>query len=202
MATDPTPLTPQPEGPTEDQVIAGHSYDGIKEYDNPMPRWWVWLFWVTVAWSVVYVPLVHFTGTLDTYEADLAEQTARLAAIRADYERAYPTFEPTEEALARFVESDASVAAGAALFANVCAACHGAQGEGGIGPNLTDAYWIHDPSDLSVFELISKGILDKGMPPWEAALSGEERAQLVAYVQALDGTDVPGGKAPQGERVD
>lgn len=200
MADTPTPLTPQPEGPSDDQLIAGHSYDGIKEYDNPMPRWWVGMFWLTGIFAVAYGPLVHFTDVIDTYEVDLAQQTAALNARRAAYEAANPTFEATDEALEPFVASASAAEAGAVTYASVCAACHGAQGEGTIGPNLTDAYWIHGPSNLDIFNVLTHGVLDKGMPAWESALSAEDRANLVSYVRSLAGTDPPNAKEPQGER--
>ncbi len=199
MADTPTPLPQQPEGPSEDQLIAGHSYDGIKEYDNPMPRWWVGMFWLTGLFAVAYVPLVHFTDVIDTYQADLAEQTAALNARRAAYEAANPTFEASDEALESFVASASAAEAGAVTYASVCAACHGAQGEGLIGPNLADTYWLHGPSNLDIFNVITHGELEKGMPAWEAALSAEERANLVSYVRSLAGTDPPGAKEPQGE---
>ena len=180
-------------------VLPGHTYDGIKEYDNPMPRWWVVLFWVTILWSIAYVPGVHFWDWIDTYGDDLAEQDAALAARRAAYESANPTFAPDPETLAGFVGNAGAIEAGAVKYAAVCAACHGAQGEGLIGPNLADAYWIHGGSDVDIFNVLTHGVLEKGMPAWEAALSGEERAQVLAFIRSLEGTNLPGAKEPQGE---
>ena len=87
----------------------------------------------------------------------------------------------------------------ATLYQANCMPCHGAAGEGGIGPNLTDAYWIHGSTHLSMFEIVTDGVLEKGMTPWGSILSVEERAQIVAFVASLQGTNPPNAKAPQGE---
>ncbi len=180
-------------------LLAGHTYDGIKEYDNPMPRWWVATFWLTIVFSIAYVPAVHFFGWIDNYGDDLRQQTEKVAAVRAAYEQQNPTFEADEASLATFVQNASAVEAGGVIFQGVCAACHGEAGQGLIGPNLTDEYWIHGGSNTDIFRVLKEGVLDKGMPAWESQLSGEERAQLVAYVQSLAGTNPPGAKEPQGE---
>jgi cytochrome c oxidase cbb3-type subunit 3 len=94
------------------------------------------------------------------------------------------------------------VAAGGEMYQAVCAACHGDQGQGVIGPNLTDPYWIHGGTTVDIFTVISDGILSAGMPAWSAQYSPEERAQITAFVASLEGTDPPGAKAPQGELVE
>lgn len=184
------------------QVIAGHRYDGIREYDNPMPRWWVSIFWLTVVFSPIYVLGVHVFGWLPTYQGHLANQTAELAAVREAYAAANPAFSTEPEVLAAYVASPDNAAAGAATFAAVCAACHGDKGQGTIGPNLTDDHWIHGASPAEVYALVTHGAVEKGMPAWEAALSDEERGQLTAFIASLRGTNPPGAKAPQGEKVD
>lgn len=204
MSTQPnaqqgTPDAPQDEG--RDRVLQGHTYDGIKEYDNPMPGWWVWLFWATAAFAVFYFVGITFFDVIDTYEDDLAESRQELQMIREAYAEANPTFEASAEVLAAAVADPQQVEAGAALFAASCAACHGNAGQGLIGPNLTDAYWIHGGTPLDVYNIITKGVAEKGMPPWESALSAEERVALVAFIESLAGTEPPNAKEPQGELV-
>lgn len=189
-------------GDTPDQPIQGHKYDGIKEYDNPMPGWWLWLLWGTIAFSVVYYVGIEFFGFVDTYEDDLAEGITELEVIRHAYAEANPTFEIDEETLAGFVENPAMVQAGAAHYSAFCANCHGPEGQGLIGPNLTDSYWIHGGTNVDLFDVISTGVLDKGMPPWEGALSPEERGELVAFIRSIVGTSPPNPKEPQGEPVE
>ncbi len=188
----------QPQGQA-DAPMQGHSYDGIQEYDNPMPGWWVWIFWATVLFAPFYLLGVHVFGYIDTYQEDLAESQQELMQIREAYAEANPSFEIDEASLQQYVEDPAMAAAGAQIFATNCASCHGAEGQGLIGPNLTDKYWIHGNTNVDIFNVITKGVLDKGMPPWEAILTAEQRAQLVAFIRSLEGTNPPGAKEPQGE---
>ncbi|WP_456429720.1 c-type cytochrome [Rhodocaloribacter sp.] len=182
-----------------DAPMQGHSYDGIQEYDNPMPGWWVWIFWATVLFTPFYILGVHVFGYIDTYQEDLAQSEEELARIRAAYAEAHPSLEVDEASLQQYVEDPAMAAAGAPLFAANCASCHGAEGQGLIGPNLTDKYWIHGNTNVDLFNVITKGVLEKGMPPWESVFSVEERAQLVAFIRSLEGTNPPDAKEPQGE---
>ena len=186
-------------GETHDRIIKGHSYDGIKEYDNPMPGWWVWGFVGTVVFSVVYFFGIEVFGFVDTYEDDLEEGLAELALVRQAYAEANPTFEVDAAALARYVEDPSMREAGAITYTAQCASCHGDAGQGLIGPNLTDPYWIHGGSDVDIFRVITEGVAAKGMPPWEAVLTPEQRAELVAFIRGIEGTTPAGGKVPQGE---
>jgi cytochrome c oxidase cbb3-type subunit 3 len=181
--------------------MQGHSYDGIREYDNPMPGWWTWIFVVSVAWAPVYLLGVHVFGFIDTYEENLAEAQAELAAVRETYAATGPAFKTDAGALRAYAADAGMAAAGAAHFAALCAACHGDQGQGAIGPNLTDAYWLHGGAPEDVFRVISEGVVANGMPAWSAQLSDEERAELMAFVFSIQGTNPPGAKAPQGEEV-
>jgi len=198
----PEPDEPLPLEPSDDHLIAGHRYDGIREYDNPMPRWWVLLFWVTMAFAPLYVLGVHVFGWIPTYGERLETQTAELEAVRTAYAASTPSFSTEPAALATFAANPDNAAAGAAVFATTCVACHGAKGEGIIGPNLTDDYWIHGAAPEQVFEVITKGVLEKGMPPQEAALTPEQRGQLVAFIESIHGTNPPGAKEPQGDKVE
>ncbi len=186
----------------DDQIISGHMYDGIEEYDNPMPPWWVWIFVLSVVWTPFYILGVHQFGWINTYEDDLAAKQAEIQELRAAAEAASPVQDIDDAFVASFFGNAEAEAAGAATFGAYCAACHGSAGEGLIGPNLTDDYWIYDDSPLSQFMIITNGILDKGMTPWESILTVDERAQLVAYVKTLRGTNPPNAKEPQGDLVE
>ena len=184
-----------------DQEISGHRYDGIREYDNPMPGWWLWIFWASVVFAVVYFLGINVFGFVNTYADDLDASLADLQQIRDEYEAANPSAAIDSAALALAVADPARVTAGAALFAGQCAACHGPQGQGLIGPNMTDEYWIHGGSNMDIYRITSEGVAAKGMPPWEAVYTPEERASLTAFVRSLVGTNPPNPKEPQGELV-
>jgi cytochrome c oxidase cbb3-type subunit 3 len=193
------PLIPD-EDAYADVVIAGHTYDGIKEYDNPMPGWWVWTFVATVVFGVFYWVGITFFDWVPTYEDDLVASRAELMEIRQAYAVANPPFVADAEGLALLIGDPAQIASGAELYATVCAACHGDQGQGLIGPNLTDAYAVHSMENTNVYSIIAAGLPEAGMPPWEAVFSAEEMGALVAYVQALRENPVE-GKEPEGEPI-
>lgn len=185
-----------------DSNVLGHHYDGIREYDNPMPGWWIWIFWATIIFTPIYILGVHVFGFVDTYDDDLAESQAELAERREAFEASNPSTEIDEAFLTSFVEDESAVEAGDRLYQVNCTPCHGSAGEGGIGPNLTDNYWIHGNSYQSMFDIVTNGVIEKGMTPWESIMSVEERAQVVAFVATLIGTDPPNAKAPQGELIE
>jgi cytochrome c oxidase cbb3-type subunit 3 len=188
-----------PPASEEDVVIQGHNYDGIREYDNPMPGWWLWILWGTIIWSPLYVLGVHVFDVIPTYQDDLASSQAEIVEIREAFEAANPTFQATPESIAAYVGQEDHIAAGAALFVTNCAACHRPDGGGLIGPNLTDEFWIHGGTDVDVFNIITAGVVSKGMAPWGPILSNEARAQLVAFVRSLEGSSPPDALAPQGD---
>ena len=196
-ATLPEPIV----GEANDRVIAGHKYDGIREYDNPMPGWWTAIFLITIAFAPLYVLGVHAFDWIDDYGDDLVEAQAELAEIREVYASTGPAFKTDPGALAEYAADPAFAEAGAVTFQSICAACHGEQGQGLIGPNLTDAYWIHGGSPEDIYRVISEGVLEKGMPAWDGQLSEEEQAEAMVYVLSLQGTDPPDAKAPEGELV-
>jgi len=177
----------------EDRLL-DHSYDGIQEYDNPMPRWWVWVFWATI----VFVPLYYFLpapfgegpGKIAQYEADVAAHATTAVA------EAGPAV--TDDELEELTEDRSALADGKTVFEANCAACHRADGGGLIGPNLTDDAWIHGGAPTQVHYTIATGVLAKGMPPWERILKPEQLNHVTAYVLSLQGTNPPNPKAPEG----
>lgn len=185
----------------EGQIIEGHQYDGIQEFDNPMPGWWIWIFVLTGVFAVYYVIGIQ-TGFINTYEDDLQENLAELEAIRADFAAAQPAFSVDEASLAEYVGKADKISAGAEHYAAQCAACHGAEGQGLIGPNLTDKYWVKGGTNTDIYTIISKGSLEKGMPPWEGVYTQEQRAEILAFIRSLEGTNPANAKAAEGELVE
>jgi cytochrome c oxidase cbb3-type subunit III len=185
-------------GETDNQVMPGHSYDGIREYDNPMPGWWVWIFVLSVVWSGYYVVGVHFTGWINTYEADLEASTMQLQQVRDDFAASNPGLLVDASALREIAAAPAAIEAGALTYAAMCAACHGDKGQGLIGPNLTDRFYLHGGTITDLYDVITYGVPEKGMPPWESALSVEGRAELVAFIRSIEGTTPAIAKAAEG----
>ena len=176
--------------------LLDHNYDGIQEYDNPMPRWWVIIFWATIVFSILYwlnVPGIgRGPGRIAAYEADMARARAAHAA--------QPSGGPTAEQLAALVNDASIVADGKQVFAQNCAACHRADGGGLIGPNLADDAWIHGGTLLDVHKTIADGVLAKGMPAWGKVLRPEQVNAVTAYVATLRGTNPANPKPPEGTR--
>lgn len=181
----------------EDRPMMDHSYDGIQEYDNPMPRWWLLLF----AATIVFVPIYYFApGLIGAGGTKEKLYEAEMAAFKAEH----PDFgvaTVTSDALAAIVADPAQVTAGGALFAANCSVCHRADGGGLIGPNLADDYWIHGGTPIEVHGSINDGVLAKGMPPWGKVLRPADVNALTAYVRSLQGTTPQQPKAAEGNRT-
>jgi cytochrome c oxidase cbb3-type subunit III len=181
--TDPTLENPQ---------ATGHEYDGITEYDNPMPRWWTRIFWGTFFFSIGY--LFHYSagqgvGVNAGYEEEMAEVRAHIAAEALKH----PV---SEQSLEQLLADATSVGAGSKVYTARCAVCHGPLGEGLIGPNLTDSAWLHGEGKLmDLYGTVSAGVLTKGMPAWERQLTPTELRQVVAFAGSLRGKNLPGKRA-------
>ncbi|WP_134088287.1 cbb3-type cytochrome c oxidase N-terminal domain-containing protein [Olivibacter sp. XZL3] len=181
----------------EEDLLIDHAYDGIKELDNPTPVWFMGLFYATMVFGLVYFSVYHVFGwglnQDDEYQQEM---------LVAEKERQVYLASQANNVDENTVEIDNSaeiLAEGKAVFNQNCVACHGALGEGGIGPNLTDAYWLHGGSIKAVFKTIKRGVPDKGMIAWEQQLSPGQIAQVANYILSLQGTTPPNAKAPQGD---
>ena len=179
----------------QDDRLLDHEYDGIKEYDNPLPRWWLATLWGTVVFAVLYVFNIPGIGIGKGRLADYAADSTRQAALLAAND---PFQGVTEEMVMAAAANPAQRALGRSLFAANCAACHAADGGGIIGPNLTDNYWIHGGRPVEVFRTAANGVPEKGMPTWKAVLSRDQLLAVVGYVTTLRGTTPAAPKAPQG----
>lgn len=149
--------------------------DGIDEYDNPLPDWWVGLFWFTIVWSVAYVAWFHVFSDRSP-EARLAQE---MAAAEARFASAAGG---GGAGGAAFAVTPETVAAGSSIYAMNCVACHGANMEGGIGPSFVDLEWIHGGQASDIIHIITEGVPAKGMIPWKGILSPEQINQVAAYV--------------------
>jgi len=190
---------PNENKPDQDHLLE-HSYDGIQEFDNPMPRWWVYLFWATIIFSILYFFNVPGFGVGKGRIADYDRDIAAAASADAKRKAAQPAGASGEQLTA--MTKDASVVAlGKQVFGQNCAACHRADAGGQIGPNLADDYWLHGGTLEQIHTTVVDGVLEKGMPPWGKVLKPNQLDAVVAYIYTLRGTNPPNPKAPQGDLV-
>jgi cytochrome c oxidase cbb3-type subunit 3 len=175
-----------------------HEYDGLREYDNPLPRWWVWIFWATIVYALLYalnVPGIGMgRGRIAQYEQDIARAREQFG------DRTATGF--TDQELSAIVTDMDRVGQGKMIFDRNCMVCHKADGGGSIGPNLTDGYWIHGDGPAMIATTVTNGVLVKGMPAWSTMLKPDEIKNVVAYVLTLKGTNPPGAKGPEGLNQD
>jgi len=198
------PRQADPENPDRDahgRTPIGDMSDGIPENDDPMPGWWIWLFVTCMVWTLFYLVGVHQFEIINSNEDPLAlKQADRVEAVKAREESAQSAT-VNNDFLSAFLGIAEQEAAGKLTYSANCASCHGDDGEGFIGPNLTDDFWIYGNTPAEIFSVITEGVLDKGMTPWGPILSINERAQLVAYLHTLLGTNPEGAMPPEGELV-
>lgn len=184
---------------TQKDPMLDHDYDGIRELDNPLPGWWLATFYITIVFAALYFVHYHLRGAPNLHEelaADMAEIKQQQAAAKAQ------DTGPSESSLLAILKDPAKLSLGGKVFSEKCGSCHGAKGEGSIGPNLTDNHWLHHQGEITgIAKVISDGVLDKGMPPWKTQLKEEELLAVAAFVKSLHGTNPPNPKAPQGEEV-
>lgn len=184
----------------EKDELLDHNYDGIQEYDNDLPRWWVALFWGGIIFGVFYVGYFHFAGGKFTTEL-IAAEMKKIDEQKAVAQEAAPKEESSRESLLVLASDQQALSAGQEVFIAKCAACHLEKGQGLVGPNLTDDYWIHGGDITDIKTVIVNGVLDKGMIAWGPLLKPEEVNQVTAYVWSINGTNPPNPKAPQGDLV-
>lgn len=181
----------------ETEIIMDHNYDGIRELDNKLPPWWTYLFYVSIVFAVsylVYYEVFDGPGQVDEYNAEVAKANEQIA----EYKKNNKDLIATDNVELMTEPSD--LAAGKEIYTANCVACHKEGGGGGIGPNLTDEYWILGGGIKNVFHTVSEGGRPgKGMIPWKTDLKPLEIAQVSSYLLTLQGTNPPDGKEPEGE---
>jgi cytochrome c oxidase cbb3-type subunit 3 len=159
--------------PSDADTDMGHEYDGIREYDNRLPNWWLATLLLSTIFAYGYFFYYHVvenggSSLADNYKADVAEANSRSAGPIDD------------KILTGLFTQGASD--GAAVFKTTCAVCHGDDGQGKIGPNLTDNAWLHGGKPMDIYNTISNGVVQKGMPAWRSQLGDAKVRLLAAYV--------------------
>jgi cytochrome c oxidase cbb3-type subunit III len=182
---------------TQIKYFGGQEYDGIKELDNPLPPWLKYIFYITIIISFSYMMrlVVFKDGTI----IQKKEYSKEMSAARAKTEVAAK--EETAKATAQPLTKEQKLAAGKVVFDKICYVCHGKFGEGLVGPNFTDEYWIHGGRPEDLLKVINEGVLDKGMLSYKSQLNKTQIDNVINYILSLQGTNPPNQKAPQGEKV-
>jgi cytochrome c oxidase cbb3-type subunit 3 len=181
----------------EGEIILDHNYDGIKELDNDLPPWWLYGFYISIAFAAIYLLRYHvFSGPsqIDELETELADARISIEAYKKTAKGLVDVNTVTQ------LTEASDLAAGKKIFETNCVACHMADGGGGIGPNLTDQHWILGGDIKSIFKTVSEGGRSgKGMIAWKAQLKPLEMAQVASYVLTFQGTTPANPKAAEGD---
>ncbi len=181
----------------EKDILFDHEYDGIRELDNSLPPWWVAMFYITIVFAVAYLGYFHISG----YGVDQATEYAMEMERAEEAVQAHlaKQADRVDENNVIALEDPKDIALGETIFTTYCSACHGQLGEGGVGPNLTDEYWVNGGGITDVFKTIKYGVPAKGMISWEAQLTPVQIQEVASYVISLQGSNPENAREPQGE---
>ena len=182
----------------EQTMMMEHAYDGILEIDNPIPAWFMTLFYGSIIISVVYMVAYHVVGDGQTMTTEYKEQLIEGENIKQAYMKQYAS--SINENNVTLLKDETSIKEGRKMFTQNCVACHAADGGGGVGPNLTDEFWLHGGSVKSVYHTISEGVAEKGMIAWKKSLNPIQMQQVASYILSLKGTKPANPKEPQGTK--
>lgn len=181
----------------EAEILLDHNYDGIQELDNNLPPWWKYGFYLTIVFAFIYLLNYHVFKTGDLQGAEYTKELEKAAADIAEYQKKSAL--SVDENSVKLLVDESSLNKGKDLYMNNCVACHGKLGEGQVGPNLTDDYWLHGGKVNDVFKTIKYGYPDKGMKSWKEDFSPSQIACLTSFIKTLQGTNPPNAKEKQGE---
>ena len=181
----------------EADILLDHNYDGIQELDNNLPPWWKYGFYLTILFAVVYLVNYHVLKTGDLQGTEYTKEVAQAAIDIAEYQKNSAL--SVDENTVKILSDKESLDKGKEIFINNCVACHGKLGEGQVGPNLTDDYWIHGGSIKDLFKTVKYGYPEKGMKSWKEDLSPSQINCVTSYIKTLRGTNPPNAKEKQGE---
>jgi cytochrome c oxidase cbb3-type subunit III len=182
----------------EQDILREHDYDGIREYDNPTPGWWTWIFLGTIVFSLWYFLYYHMseiaTGVAKGFQADVAEDLkARFSEIG--------DLKPDEATLLRYMGDEKWKTVGEMVFKAQCVSCHGPDGSGLIGPNMTDDRYKNVRKLEDIPSVVAEGAANGAMPAWKTRLHPNEIVLVAAYVASLRGKNLPGPRGPEGEAI-
>jgi len=179
----------------QDPLLLDHEADGIRELDNQLPRWWVWLFYLTIIYSAAYLLYYHVFNVGDLQAAEYAKEMKTGESVKAaamtKFEAGIPALQPSSDA--------AVIATGLQIYSKNCAPCHRVDGGGLVGPNLCDDYWIHGSNFADSVNIIWNGVPTKGMITWKTVMKPEEIYAVASYIYTLRGTHPVNPKPPENQ---
>ncbi len=184
----------------EKDLVIDHAYDGIRELNNPVPAWFNILFLSTVFFAIGYLFYYHIGGYGELQDQEYGNEIAKAQIEKAAYlEKSANTI---DENSVKFDNSAIVLQEGRTIFDTDCKVCHGDKGQGIIGPNLTDEFWLHGGGINNVFKTVKYGVPEKGMISWEKNLNPKQMSAVANFILSLKGTNPAGAKAPQGEKYE
>ena len=178
-----------------EEKLLDHDADGIKELDNPLPSWWLYLFYVSIIWSFYYYVATMFIGTTPAERAQAA--MAKLNSTEKSVEVMLAEGDYTD-----FSNDPDILAQGQSVYKTNCASCHGVDGGGLVGPNMADNYWIHGAEFADMYRVVIEGVPDKGMISWKPILKDSEIRAVISYLKTFAGTTPSKPKAPEGVLIE
>lgn len=184
----------------EEDLLIDHTYDGIQELDNPTPVLFNALFYSTIVFAIGYLLIYHVFGWGMNQEQEYLAEMQAAEVQRMEYLATSGT--NIDENNVELDLSPEMVIPGQEIYLQSCGVCHGNQGEGMIGPNLTDEYWLHGGDIKDIFRVVKYGVPDKGMVPWESSLTPVQIAQVSNFIASIMGTNPPNPKDPQGDKYE
>jgi len=181
----------------KEPLLLNHEYDGIRELDNQLPRWWVWLFYITIIFAAIYLVYYHVARAGDLqaaeYTAEMKAGQLIKAAAMGKFEASIPTLQPSADV--------AELEYGRQTYAKYCAPCHRVDGGGLVGPNLTDDYWVHGSNYTASVKIIWDGVPAKGMITWKTVLKPDQIQAVASYIYTLRGAKLATpGKLPENQQ--
>jgi cytochrome c oxidase cbb3-type subunit 3 len=185
----------------EENILFEHEFDGIRELDNKLPAWWVWMFYLTIGFGVVYFMYYDVLKIGDSSHEKFVKQMEEGKKQKEEYLASIANL--VNEENVELLTDENALAEGAKIFKQNCVACHLDHGGGAptsIGPNLTDEYWLHGGGIKNVFATIKNGVPTKGMIAWKDQMSPVDIHKVSSYVVSLQGTNPAGAKEPQGDK--
>lgn len=180
----------------EKDIMIKDSHDGIIELDNPTPPWFMYLFYSTILFGLIYLINYHVIQDGNIQETEYKTDMAKAEKERANYLKKFA--QTINENNVVLSTSNKDLLEGSKIYNTNCVACHGNLGQGGVGPNLTDQFWIHGASINDLFKTITNGVPEKGMIAWNKTINPLQIQQVASYILSLQDTNPPGAKEPQG----
>jgi len=181
----------------EHTILMDHEYDGIRELDNNLPPWWVYMFYVCIVFAISYLVYFHMMGGASQKD-EYVQAVEKHNDMKREFAAAHPKL--IDESNVSILDDAVSINSGKTAFEKNCQTCHAKDGIGSAGPNLTDEFWLYGGSAESIFATIKYGKIEKGMPNWAGKISSSEMQQVMSYIKHLKYVAPPIGKDPQGEK--